>query len=73
MAKYTITIKDLPEGMEVTDDEMKKVVGGVLAMPTLQKNVAKLGARLKNPAAGGDCDCWSHTACAPGGKGQILR
>ena len=52
--KFTIEIKDLPEDVELNEELLKKVTGGVLS---IKPPIAK------KPVASGDCDCWSYTAC----------
>jgi hypothetical protein len=59
--EYKIKIKDLPEN--ITPAEFEKVKGGIMTSLSAQLNLSALKLTPTH-AAGGDCDCWSHTACA---------
>jgi hypothetical protein len=59
--EYKIKINDLPENMTPADFE--KVKGGIMTSLSSKLNLSALKLTPTH-AAGGDCDCWSHTACA---------
>ena len=63
MAKIKINIKDLPEGMEINEEELKKVIGGLVLSPTAFKPiVTRPGITQPVSPIAIDMDCWSYTA-----------
>lgn len=63
MAKIKINIEDLPEGMEINEEELKKVIGGITLSPiSFKPIVTRPGITKPVSPIAIDMDCWSYTA-----------
>jgi len=64
--KFTITIEDLPDEKDLSEEEKAAISGGANLLAVLRipdwKNITRRAIPRTSPTAI-DCDCWSHTAC----------